>query len=69
VIVSVNVGASTSVREPISKTMSVRLNHAQCENNRSSFGTFSGPNLLLKLTSRRRPDGRNSRAGLCRPLL
>jgi len=41
----------------------VRLNHAQRENNRSSFGTFSGPNLMLKLTNRRGPDGRNSRAG------
>ena len=28
-------------------TISVRLNHAQSENNRSSFGTFSGPILML----------------------
>jgi len=55
-------------------TISVRLNHAQRENNRSSFGTFSGPNLMLKLTSHHGLDGRNSRAGfgpragLCRPL-
>jgi len=56
-------------------TISARLNHAQRENNRSSFGTFSGPNLMLKLTSRRGPDGQNSRAGfgprarLCRLLV
>ena len=37
-------------------TISVRLNHAQRENNRSSFGKFSGPNLMLKMTSRRGPD-------------
>ena len=55
-------------------TISVRLNHTQRENNRLSFGTFSGPNLMLKLTSRRGPDGQNWRAGfgprarLCRPL-
>jgi len=50
-------------------TISVRVNHAQRENNRSSFGTFFVPNLMSKLTNRRGPDGRNSRAGLCRPLI
>jgi len=55
-------------------TISVRLNHAQHESNPSSFGIFSGPNLMLKLTSHRGPDRWNSRAGfglqagLCRPL-
>ena len=68
---------STSIREPINVDYQYATkSHSACrENSRSSFGTFSEPNLMLKLTSRRRPGGRNSRAGfgpragLCPPLV